>query len=148
MLILKKKKYQEDMLAKTDAQLLNLEQMTSNIEYALVEVKLMEGIKQGNRVLEKIHAEMSIEDVEKLMLDTADAIAYQNEISNLLSSAYTSNEDEKALEEELAALQQESLHAKLPDAGKVRALPQVQQEAEPTHERVANEDRLPVMEAT
>lgn len=38
----------------------------------------MEGLKQGNDVLKEIHKETSIEAVEKLMDDTAEAIAYQN----------------------------------------------------------------------
>lgn len=38
----------------------------------------MEGLSNGNAVLKEIHNEMSLEDVERLMDDTADAIAYQN----------------------------------------------------------------------
>jgi charged multivesicular body protein 6 len=32
-------------------------------------------LQQGNKVLKEIHNEMSLEDVEKLMQDTNDAIA-------------------------------------------------------------------------
>lgn len=38
----------------------------------------MDGIQQGNEVLKEIHKEMSVESVQKLMDDTADAIEYQN----------------------------------------------------------------------
>jgi hypothetical protein len=38
----------------------------------------LEGLKHGNDVLSEIHKETSVEAVEKLMDDTADAIAYQN----------------------------------------------------------------------
>jgi charged multivesicular body protein 6 len=44
----------------------------------LVEKQVLEGLKNGNSVLKEIHKETSIEAVEKLMDDTADAIAYQN----------------------------------------------------------------------
>lgn len=41
---------------------------------------MLEGLKQGNSVLNEIHKETSVEAVERLMDDTADAIAYQNVI--------------------------------------------------------------------
>jgi charged multivesicular body protein 6 len=44
----------------------------------LVEKQIFEGLKKGNDVLNEIHKETSVEAVEKLMDDTADAIAYQN----------------------------------------------------------------------
>lgn len=84
LIALKKKRYQEQLLAKTDEQLLNLEQLTQAIEYALVEQKLLKGLETGTQVLKSIHQEMSLENVEKLMDDTADAIAYQNVISTPL----------------------------------------------------------------
>lgn len=37
----------------------------------------MHGLQQGNKVLSEIHKEMSIENVEKLMSETQEAIAYQ-----------------------------------------------------------------------
>lgn len=95
LLALKKKKYQVQLLEKTDQQLMNLEELvrsdynvkrfhanykfqTHSIEYALVEKQILEGLKHGNDVLNEIHKETSVEAVEKLMDDTADAIAYQN----------------------------------------------------------------------
>ena len=38
---------------------------------------MFQRLKQGNEVLKQIHSEMSLENVEKLMSDTADAVAYQ-----------------------------------------------------------------------
>lgn len=49
----------------------------STIEFSLVEVSVMHGLKQGNEVLKEIHKQMSVESVEKLMEETADARAYQ-----------------------------------------------------------------------
>lgn len=37
----------------------------------------MHGLQQGNKVLSEIHKEMSIENVEKLMSETQEAIVYQ-----------------------------------------------------------------------
>jgi Snf7 len=49
----------------------------STIEFSLVEKDIIYGLKQGNEVLTEIHKEMSLEGVEKLMEETADAIEYQ-----------------------------------------------------------------------
>ncbi|RUS17182.1 Snf7-domain-containing protein [Endogone sp. FLAS-F59071] len=78
LLALKKKKYQETLLERTDAQLMNLEELTNSIEYALVEKQVLDGLKAGNDVLKEIQREMSLEAVERLMDETAEAIAYQN----------------------------------------------------------------------
>jgi charged multivesicular body protein 6 len=79
LLALRRKKYQESLLSKTDAQLEQLEKLTSNVEFALIQKDVVFGLQQGTKVLKEIHAEMGgIEQVEKLMGETADAIAYQN----------------------------------------------------------------------
>ncbi|KAI9320813.1 Snf7-domain-containing protein [Dichotomocladium elegans] len=113
LLALKKKKYQEQLLEKTEQQLFNLEELTQSIEYALVEKQVLEGLKAGNAVLKEIHSEASIEAVEKLMDDTADAIAYQNEIDELLSGKISS-EDEEEILQELESLQKQEIEANLP----------------------------------
>jgi charged multivesicular body protein 6 len=78
LLALRRKKFQESLLAKTDAQLEQLEQLTSNVEFALIQKDVVFGLQQGTKVLQEIHAEMGgIEHVEKLMGETADAVAYQ-----------------------------------------------------------------------
>lgn len=77
-LALRRKKYQESLLAKTDAQLEQLEKLTSSVEFALVQKDVIFGLQQGTNVLQQIHKEMGgLENVEKLMGETADAIAYQ-----------------------------------------------------------------------
>jgi charged multivesicular body protein 6 len=78
LLALRRKKYQESLLTKTDAQLAQLEKLTSDVEFALIQKDVVFGLQQGTKVLKEIHAEMGgIENVEKLMGETADAIAYQ-----------------------------------------------------------------------
>ncbi|KAI0124526.1 Snf7-domain-containing protein [Hypoxylon sp. NC0597] len=107
LLALRRKKYQESLLEKTDAQLAQLEQLTRNVEFALIQKDVVFGLQQGTKVLKEIHAEMGgIEHVEKLMGETADAIAYQREISEMLGGRIT-NQDEDEVEEELAALELE-----------------------------------------
>ncbi|KAI1418244.1 Snf7-domain-containing protein [Hypoxylon sp. FL1857] len=107
LLALRRKKYQESLLEKTDAQLAQLEQLTRNVEFALIQKDVVFGLQQGTKVLKDIHAEMGgIEHVEKLMGETADAIAYQREVSEMLGGRIT-NQDEDEVEDELAALELE-----------------------------------------
>ena len=78
LLALRRKKYQESLLAKTDAQLEQLEKLTSSVEFALVQKDVVFGLQQGTKVLGEIQREMGgIEHVEKLMGETAEAVAYQ-----------------------------------------------------------------------
>ncbi|KAI1781027.1 charged multivesicular body protein 6 [Hypoxylon cercidicola] len=107
LLALRRKKYQESLLEKTDLQLAQLEQLTRNVEFALIQKDVVFGLQQGTKVLKEIHAEMGgIEHVEKLMGETADAIAYQREVSEMLGGRIT-NQDEDEVEDELAALELE-----------------------------------------
>lgn len=105
---LRRRKYQESLLVKTDGQLENLEQLVSTIEFSLVEVSVLHGLKQGNEVLKEIHKEMNIESVEKLLDETAEARAYEKEIGELLSNSLTLDEED-AVQEELKALQEQAI---------------------------------------
>ncbi len=49
----------------------------STIEFSLVEVSVLHGLKQGNEVLKEIHKEMNVESVEKLLEETQEAREYQ-----------------------------------------------------------------------
>jgi charged multivesicular body protein 6 len=136
-LALRRKKYQESLLAKTDAQLQQLEQLTSDVEFALVQKDVLYGLQQGTAVLKEIHKEMGgIEQVEKLLGENEEARAYQEvrkcsvyvlvlelhvnyraqqEISELLANKM-SNQDEDEVEDELEALEAEINGITLPDA--------------------------------
>ena len=45
----------EGLLANTDTQLENLQQMVDTIEFTQIEVKVVEGLKQGNEALNQLH---------------------------------------------------------------------------------------------
>lgn len=107
LLALRRKKYQESLLQKTDAQLEQLEKLTSSVEFALIQKDVFFGLQQGTKVLKEIHLEMGgLEHVEKMMGETAEEIAYQQEVSEMLGGRI-SNQDEDEVEEELAALEAE-----------------------------------------
>lgn len=73
----------------------------------------MFGLEHGNSVLKEIHKELTLERVEKIMDDSAEGIAYQQEISDMLSQNI-SNADELAVQEELEALEKEEIAKRLP----------------------------------
>lgn len=78
LLALRRKKYQESLLAKTDSQLAQLEQLVSQVEFALVQKDIMYGLQQGTQVLQAINKEMGgLAAVEKLMGENEEARAYQ-----------------------------------------------------------------------
>ncbi|VUC34708.1 unnamed protein product [Clonostachys rosea] len=136
LLALRRKKYQQSLLSQTDSQLEQLEKLTSNVEFALIQKDVLFGLQQGTRVLNDIHKEMGgIENVEKLMGESADAIAYQQEISDMLGGRISAH-DEDEVEEELEALEREvtgKISQKLP-TGPETTLPDLQ--PVPNHEPV------------
>ena len=124
LLALRRKKFQETLLAKTDAQLETLEQLTSNVEFSLVQKDVLYGLQQGTSVLKQIHAEMGgLENVEKLMGESEDARAYQTEISEMLGGQM-SNQDEDEVEDELDAMEGEMNGVQESDAVEYPAAPQ------------------------
>ncbi|KAF8973696.1 Snf7-domain-containing protein [Flammula alnicola] len=107
LIALRRRKYQQSLLTKTDQQLENLEQLVRfYIEFSLVEVSVLHGLKQGNEVLKEIHREMNVESVERLLEETAEAREYQKEIGDMLSNTLTLD-DEEAVQNELLALQRD-----------------------------------------
>ncbi|PWO00847.1 hypothetical protein FA09DRAFT_293536 [Tilletiopsis washingtonensis] len=146
---LRRRKWQEGMIAKTDTQLETLEGLVSTIEFAQIEVSVMHGLKQGNAVLKEIHKELNPESVERLMSETADAVAYQKEIDEMLSSRMTAEEEEEVADE-LAALEAEARRERgeaepvvqLPDAPTTEPVRQPQRV--PAHEEEEQEERVAI----
>ncbi|KAK5997327.1 Charged multivesicular body protein 6-A [Cladobotryum mycophilum] len=77
LLALRRKKYQESLLAKTDAQLEQLEKLTASVEFAQIQKDVVFGLQQGTK-----------------------------EVSEMLGSRITA-QDEEEVEDELAALEAE-----------------------------------------
>ncbi|KFM81940.1 Charged multivesicular body protein 6, partial [Stegodyphus mimosarum] len=128
-LLLRKKRFMEQMLNKTDAQLHNLEQMAHDIEFAQIESQVIEGLKVGNESLKTLHEMLSIEEIERIMDETQEGIEKQREIDEILGGKLT-EDDEDAVMEELESIIAESLPSpvtepeKLPEE-KVLELPDV-----------------------
>ncbi|XP_013399205.1 charged multivesicular body protein 6-B [Lingula anatina] len=107
-LLLRKKRFQEGLIEKTDNQLDNIDKMVHDIEFAQIETQVIDGLKQGNDSLKKLHEILSIENVEKIMEETQEAVQYQQEIDDLLAGGL-SQEDEDDVLAELEEITKESL---------------------------------------
>ncbi|CAH8574317.1 unnamed protein product [Heterobilharzia americana] len=113
LLLLKKKKYLENLIQKTGIQLSNIEQLVCDIEFAQVEVEVLSGIKRGNDALRNIQKVMSLDDAEQIMSDAREAVDYQRELNDIVSGGLSS-EDYGDIERDLAhLLEDQVLH--LPD---------------------------------
>ncbi|KAJ3600202.1 hypothetical protein NHX12_031188, partial [Muraenolepis orangiensis] len=123
LVLLKKKRYQNQLLDKTENQISNLERMVQDIEFTQIELKVVEGLKVGNDCLKSLHGVMSIEDVERIMDETQDALEYQRQIDEMLAGSLT-QEDEEAVLAELHAITQ----------GEDLELPEVPTDTEPLPE--------------
>ncbi|RDD38142.1 Charged multivesicular body protein 6 [Trichoplax sp. H2] len=87
--------------------------MVNDVEFAKIQVQVVERLKQGNECLDRMHKMMSIEDVERIMDETQEAIEYQKQIDELLGNTLT-DEDETAVLAELEQITQQELQ-NLPD---------------------------------
>lgn len=70
LLILKKKKRMEGTLEKAENQMETLEKMVSDIEFAQIEVAVIEGLKVGNESLKQLHDLLSIDQIEDILDET------------------------------------------------------------------------------
>lgn len=77
MLLLKKKKYTERILDKTDNELLNVENLIMEIEFKKIEENVLKGIQVGNETLKQLNAVFSIEQIESILDETEAGVRKQ-----------------------------------------------------------------------
>lgn len=102
---LRSKKHQQSTISKTYEQLDNLEMLIGTIEFKLIEKDVIYGLSQGNKVLESLNGEMSVDKIDKVMDDLEEERIKVDEVSGALSGL--SNRDEDEVDEELERLEME-----------------------------------------
>ncbi len=98
----------EQEVDKIDKQLLSVMEMINNIEWEYTNLKVLQALQEGNRALNKLHNEMSYEDVVALLDETNEAIEVENQINQLIAGQFNPI-DETELQNELAELMGEKL---------------------------------------
>lgn len=98
-MLLRKKKYQEKLLENADGQLENLEKLAADLEFAQVELQVLEGLKAGNAALSKVHEILTIDEVERVLDETKEAVDKQQEINALLNGVLSAEDEDDVLAE-------------------------------------------------
>ncbi|KAL6103012.1 chmp6 [Pungitius sinensis] len=137
LLLLKKKRYQDQLLDKTQHQISNLEQMVQDIEFMQIEMEVIEGLKVGNHCLKTMHKMMCIEDVERILDETQESIEYQRQIDEMLAGALTEEDQEAVLAELEAIIQGDDVE--LPEVP-TEPIPEVPEAAKAEPERSEAKD--------
>ncbi|VDM68606.1 unnamed protein product [Strongylus vulgaris] len=115
LLLLKKKRYQENVIEQTLRHLDNIDRMVHDLEFADIQQRVVEGLRQGSDALKKINAIFDLDEIEKLKEETREAAEYQEEISALLSGQLTNVDVEEAEQELEQLLAAQISDVKLPD---------------------------------
>lgn len=98
--------------------------MVHDLEFAQVEMKVLDGLKVGNTALTQLHALLSIDEIEKVMDETREGVEKQRELDEILSGTLT-EDDESQIEAELDTLLEAEIKENIPEIPEDVTLPEV-----------------------
>lgn len=104
LLCLRRKRMHEEQLKKVMTLQENIEKMILTVEFASIQSEVLTALKTGTQALNDLNKVMSVDQVEKVADDAADAIQDAQAVSALLAEHLTVR-DEDAVQEEVDALE-------------------------------------------
>ena len=108
LLLMKVKKKKTTEASNVEAQLLNVYEMVSTIEWETQQIEVLLALTTGKEALAAMHAQMSVDDVLELMDDITDQQDVQDRINDAFSRGDSmASVDDDVLEQELADLERE-----------------------------------------
>jgi charged multivesicular body protein 6 len=102
MTVLRLRQFKTTEADKVDKQLSNVNTMISNIEEAVQNTAVFNALKEGTQALNRLHSELTFEQMEAIMSDSAEAIEAENAISDALLGHFNADDD-AVLQSELDA---------------------------------------------
>lgn len=118
MRCLKNKKTHQAQYDKLSAQITNMTTMIAGLENAAIDVETLKAQQQGANALKQIYKETGgIDKVEDMVDDVRETMDRAKELSEALSQSIGDPLDEDELEDELNALEEETLDSQLDQIG-------------------------------
>lgn len=108
LLVLKLRRFKDSEADKVDAELMSVLEMIDTVEWEHTNMEVLRALKAGTASLNKLHEEMSLDDVAELLEETNEAIEMENNINEMLAGQMDIGNDEE-LERELAELMGETV---------------------------------------
>lgn len=123
LVLMRRKKYMEDVITRTDKQLETLEHLVADLEYTQIEVSVVEGLRVGTEALKQLNSLMNVDDIQQMMEDNEEAAAKQREISEILQRSSERFDEQDLLQEldsyivkpDAAAVGEDDVLAEAPD---------------------------------
>jgi DNA-binding FrmR family transcriptional regulator len=131
LLVLKLRRFKDNEVNKVDGELMSVLEMIETVEWEHANMEVLRALKAGTASLNKLHEEMSLDDVSDLLEETNEAIAVENQINQMLAGQMDIG-DNAELERELAELMGEPLPAAVPAPSKAKSAAALDLPAAPT----------------
>ena len=106
--LVKRRRGQAALLQSVESHLLNVERLCSSLEFATVRNSVFSALQGGQAALQRLNEEVSVEDVERLMDDTAEAVEQQRRVAEMLGEGgqWAAAVSEQEVEDEVRRMEQ------------------------------------------